>query len=96
MIKILTKMMQSIKKRITTMKEASEDEEDSEIDEEDVLAVEKMDKTLVKKYSLKKLLTASEIERLKKMDDPLLIIPVRVQTLIAETFDSEVFELMGV
>ena len=38
----------------------------------------------------------SEIERLKKLDEPVLIIPVRVQTLIAETFDSEVFELMGV
>ncbi|QLJ53318.1 MAG: Type IV leader peptidase family protein [Candidatus Fermentimicrarchaeum limneticum] len=38
-----------------------------DIDEEDVLAIEKMDQKLVSKYKLDKLLTASEIEKLKKM-----------------------------
>jgi Flp pilus assembly protein protease CpaA len=38
-----------------------------EIDEEDVLAVEKMDPKLVKGYKLDRLLTLKEIEKLKKM-----------------------------
>jgi len=38
-----------------------------EIDEEDVLAVEEMDLAIVKKYGLKKLLTAAEIKRLAKV-----------------------------
>jgi len=39
----------------------------NEIDEEDVLAVESMDKRIVSKYKLGRLLTASEIEKLKKI-----------------------------
>lgn len=38
-----------------------------EIDEEDILAVEKMDPKLVSKYKLDKLLTPKEIEKLKKI-----------------------------
>ncbi len=37
-----------------------------DIEEEDVLAIEKMDEKTVKKFSLKKLLTIEEIEKLKK------------------------------
>lgn len=39
----------------------------SKFDEEDVLAIERMDPMLVKKYDLKKLLTLDEIKRLKKL-----------------------------
>jgi hypothetical protein len=38
-----------------------------EIDEEDILAVEKMDPKLVKEYKLDRLLTPKEIEKLKKI-----------------------------
>lgn len=38
-----------------------------EIEEEDVLAIERMDDKIVKKYELKKLLTASELERMSKL-----------------------------
>ncbi|MEM3555668.1 MAG: A24 family peptidase [Candidatus Micrarchaeia archaeon] len=38
-----------------------------EIDEEDILAVEKMDEEFVKRHNLRKLLTLSEIEKLKKI-----------------------------
>jgi Flp pilus assembly protein protease CpaA len=38
-----------------------------EIDEEDILAIEKMDQRLVSKYKLDRLLTPSEIEKLKKI-----------------------------
>jgi Flp pilus assembly protein protease CpaA len=38
-----------------------------EIDEEDILAVEKMDQKVVSKYKLDKLLTPSEIDKLRKM-----------------------------
>lgn len=44
------------------------------IEEEDILAVEKLDAEIVKKYGLKKLLTKGEIERLKKI--PLKKYPV--------------------
>lgn len=40
-----------------------------EIEEEDVLAIERMDKEIVKKYGLRKLLTKSEIERLRKIPE---------------------------
>lgn len=38
-----------------------------EIEEEDILAVERMDPALVRKHNLRKLLTKSEIEKLRKM-----------------------------
>ena len=39
----------------------------SRMQEEDVLAIEKMDKKIIEKYKLRKLLTLSEIARLKKL-----------------------------
>jgi hypothetical protein len=36
-----------------------------------------------------------EIERVKKLDDPLYIVPVRVQALITEEFDAELMLLRG-
>ncbi|MFH0817736.1 MAG: prepilin peptidase, partial [Candidatus Micrarchaeota archaeon] len=44
------------------------------IDEEDVLAIEKMDQELVKKYGLKKVLTTKEFEKLKSV--PLKVFPI--------------------
>ena len=37
----------------------------------------------------------AEIERLAKLDEPQVIIPVPVQQLILETFDTELLALMG-
>ncbi|MCX6777656.1 MAG: hypothetical protein NT157_02115, partial [Candidatus Micrarchaeota archaeon] len=48
----------------------------SRIEEEDVLAIEKMNPKLVAKYKLKKLLTARELARMKKAKIPLKKYPV--------------------
>jgi hypothetical protein len=37
----------------------------------------------------------TEIERLARADEPQVIIPVPLQPLIAETFDTELLALMG-
>ncbi|MEM3399444.1 MAG: prepilin peptidase [Candidatus Micrarchaeia archaeon] len=47
-----------------------------EVDEEDVLALEKIDSKTISQYSLKRLLTASEIERLKRTPVAKMRLPV--------------------